>query len=144
MAKIRTTEPIACYASDPYKKDYVQIEMVEVPNSRTATGITFNITDYSIVLNQMTIPGSDEPTTVWMLSNTLRKKQFTVSKELYTQLYSSAEQLLPEGIDAFDKEKKIEEIAFEIYFKNDFLKDETGVTTEFVLYKTLPSIWEIV
>lgn len=138
MAKIRTTERINWGGWNPFIKNYVEIESREV--NRTSTEIVFAIKD--TVIGEQSYTNEDNETLIQEYAfRVVREIRFSVPMEMYNQLYHAIDELLPDTLTPFEKEKTREEQAFLYFFKNDKIQDEQG--NEFCLYGTQPEVWNV-
>lgn len=134
MAKLRTTQKINWGGNNPFIKNFLEIEIKEV--SRTNTEIIFNVID--------TIIGEKTEIDITYEFNylTARNVNFTVSVELFNQLYAYIETQMPTNLTPFEKEALRPKLAFLYYFTNDKILDENDV--EYCLYGTQPEDWQMI
>ena len=135
MAKIRTTEKINWGGFAPSKLNHVEVEIKEV--SKTSESVTFLIKD--TVIGEREYIGENEETLISEYPlQVIREKRFTVSMELYNQLFQTVESQIPAELTPFEKEKLRPKLALLFFFCQDTL--ENGMCG----YNTNPNQWQIV
>ena len=149
MAKLRSTIEIACFAYNRFVKKHIETEMIEKIEARTSTSRKFIIVDNAVELvsvptynDEMEVIGNSD---YWQKIAEIRRKEFTVDTDTFNQLYAYADSQITEtDLTPLEREVKREEIAFFIYFTNDFLSNENSEVTTELLYSTNAYNWEIV
>ena len=72
---------------------------------------------------------------------TIRKTTFSVSNDQINQLSNYIQ--IPSGLTAVQEDWFRAKMGLYIFVTTDFLKDDEGEPTEFVIHYTLPSEWEL-
>lgn len=138
MAKIRTINKVNWGGWNPFIKNYIEIESKEI--NRTENEIIFHIKD--VVIGEQSYLGENNETLINEYPlRTVRDVFFPVNMELYNDLYHAIDELLPNSLTPFEKDKIREEEAFLYFFKNDKILDENN--NQFCLYGTQPNEWEV-
>ena len=138
MAKIRTKEKINWGGWNPFLKNRIEIEMIEI--SKSAEQVVFKITDKVIGEKIFKDDQDNDVISEYVLLENPRKI-FIVPIDLYNQLYLGVEQFIPANLTPFEKEQLRPKLAFLFYFQNDKIYDESQ--NEFCLYGTQPEDWDI-
>ena len=134
MAKIRSTNKINWGGFAPSKLNHVEVEIKEVV--RTSVDVTFEITD--TVIGETNYLGDNEETLISEYPfQVIREKRFTVSMELYNQLFQTVESQIPPELTPFEKEKLRPKLALLFYFCQDTL--DNGMCG----YNTNQNDWQI-
>lgn len=138
MAKLRTTERIYWGGHNPFIPNYIESEIIEV--SRSETQIDFSVKDIVIGENEY-FGANNESLIAEYTLQVIREKRFSVSVELFNQLYMVVESIIDPELTPFEKDILRPKVAFLYYFQNDKIVDEND--NQFCLYGTQPNQWAI-
>lgn len=128
MAKIRTKEKINWGGFDPSKLNHVEVEIKEV--SKTSESVTFLIKD-TVIGESEYIGENDEVLISEYPLQVIREKRFSVTMELYNQLFTAVELQIPPQLTPFEKEELRPKLALLFYFRQDTLDNGLcGYNTE--------------
>lgn len=138
MAKIRTKNRINWGGWNPFIKNFIEIEMLEI--AKTENGVIFSIKDYVIAEKEYLGPNQETLIHEYILQ-TIRDVRFNVSMTLYNQLYEAVSQSMNQELTPFEKDSLRPKMAFLMFFQNDKIIDDNN--NQFCLYGTQPNDWEI-
>jgi hypothetical protein len=139
MAKLRSTQKIDWGGWNPFFKNFIEIEAVEI--TKTEQEVIYLITD-SVIGERNTIGDNGEPIIEEYVLHVIREKKFSVPMALWNQLYNAVEQAMPAELTPFERDQLRPKLALKMYFQNDKISDENG--NEFCLYGLQPNEIEIV
>jgi hypothetical protein len=138
--KIRSLIPVSYSADNLFKKGFVEIETKML--QKNENDVVFEVSDYFVIPVVGEVNG--EEITHYERQKNIRYKKYTVASADYEALFNYADGLIQGDLSLLEKERTRENIAFEYFFKNDFLRDENDNLTQFLLYHTLPENWELI
>ena len=132
MAKLITTKEVLYDARD-YKFGKVIIEM-----KTTRQGDFYHIEVIDTAVKEIEVDGQIQTTSSFIKRKDLQKPTAEVDG-----LYAMVSASIPTDLSYTERQCKIEEIALLVYVQNDWIKDENGENTDFLIYGLQPADFEI-